>query len=116
MLSPRQLIATLVLYTGVAGPALAAGKPDLVVLWEQWRQFEPPRVEQCLPDYAAQAMAAKAHELARFQQRLAALDGTGWTMAQKDDQRLVAAEMNGMDFDLRVLRPWARDPSFYASV
>jgi hypothetical protein len=24
--------------------------------------------------------------------------------------------MNGMDFDLRVLKPWARDPSFYANV
>ena len=24
--------------------------------------------------------------------------------------------MNGLDFDLRVLRPWARDPAFYKSV
>src|SRR3546814_19092737 len=24
--------------------------------------------------------------------------------------------MNGMDFDQRVLRPWARDPSFYVTV
>src|SRR3546814_6693719 len=24
--------------------------------------------------------------------------------------------MNGLDFDLRVLKPWARDPSFYATV
>ena len=24
--------------------------------------------------------------------------------------------MNGLDFDLRVRQPWARDPSFYATV
>ena len=24
--------------------------------------------------------------------------------------------MNGLDFDLRVLRPWARDPAFYKSI
>ncbi len=112
----RRLTATLFLCTSMTGPALAARYPDLVALWKEWRQFEPPRIEQCVPDYGAPAMAAKARELARFQDRLAALDATGWTVAQQDDKRLVAAEMNGLDFDLRVLRPWARDPSFYASV
>jgi len=29
---------------------------------------------------------------------------------------LIEAKMNGLDFDLRVRRPWARDPSFYATV
>src|SRR5262249_36263059 len=36
--------------------------------------------------------------------------------AQLNDFRLVKAEMNGLDFNLRVLRPWARDPAFYVSV
>ena len=26
------------------------------------------------------------------------------------------AEMKGMDFDHRVLTPWTRDPTFYASI
>src|SRR5262249_58539961 len=43
-------------------------------------------------------------------------DTSGWLVAQLGDRKLVAAEMNGMDFELRVLKPWARDPSFYANV
>ncbi|HSL72711.1 MAG TPA: DUF885 family protein, partial [Longimicrobiales bacterium] len=29
---------------------------------------------------------------------------------------LVRAEMNGIDFNIRVLQPWARDPAFYSSI
>ena len=32
------------------------------------------------------------------------------------DYELVRAEMNGFDFDARVLQPWARDPAFYLRV
>ena len=32
------------------------------------------------------------------------------------DYRLVLAEMNGLDFYIRVLKPWTRDPAFYKSV
>jgi uncharacterized protein (DUF885 family) len=61
-------------------------------------------------------MAAKAEGLAEFKRRLAAFDTRKWTMSQRIDLRYVEAEMNGLDFDLRVLKPWARDPSFYAHV
>ena len=99
----------------MSAPA-ASGYQSLVQLWTKWRQFEPPLVEHCLPDYGAAAMAEKARQLAKFQQQLASIDTSGWSVADLGDKRLVAAEMNGMDFDLRVLKPWARDPSFYANV
>jgi hypothetical protein len=37
-------------------------------------------------------------------------------VAQRVDYEIVRAEMNGLDFDLRVLQPWARDPAFYHSL
>ena len=89
---------------------------SLVELWMKWRQFEPPMVENCVPDYGVAAMSEKAQGLAKFQRQLASIDTSKWSVAQLGDKRLVAAEMNGMDFDLRVLKPWARDPSFYANV
>jgi hypothetical protein len=61
-------------------------------------------------------MARKAAALPEWRARLAAIDTSGWTPAQRVDHRLVEAEMNGFDFDLRVLRPWARDPNFYVSL
>lgn len=43
-------------------------------------------------------------------------DPSGWPVARQVDYHLVRAEMNGLDFNHRVLRPWARDPAFYLSV
>src|SRR5437588_12194727 len=61
-------------------------------------------------------MAAQAARLAALQKRLAAFDAGGWTRPQQIDPEIVRAEMNGLDFDHRVLRPWARDPAFYVTV
>jgi hypothetical protein len=44
------------------------------------------------------------------------MDTTGWTTPQKVDWTIVWAEMNGYDFNERVLRSWVRDPAFYKSV
>lgn len=109
------LIAAFIL--SASGPALAADSyQSLVSLWRDWRSFQPPTVENCVPDYSAAAMATKAKRLEGFQSRLAAIDATGWSEARLIDKKIVAAEMNGMDFDMRVLTPWARDPSFYATI
>ncbi len=69
-----------------------------------------------VPDYGATAMAAKAAALPGWQRRLEAIDRQGWPIEHLNDYKLVKAEMNGLDFNLRVLRPWARDPAFYVSV
>ena len=88
----------------------------LVQLAGEWRSFEQPQVTRCVPDYGAAAMAAKAAELPAWRARLAAIDTKDWSVGQQVDARLVGAEMDGLDFDLRVRRPWARDPSFYATL
>jgi hypothetical protein len=98
------------------GAQAAPGHSDLVKLFKEWRAFETPVVNNCVPDYTAAAMAAKAEGLAAFRKRLQAFDAKGWTPAHRADLSYVEAEMNGLDFDLRVLKPWARDPSFYAHV
>jgi hypothetical protein len=112
----RLFLATLAAAAAAPGAASAAGYGDLQKLWKEWRAFAPPAVENCAPDYGAAAMEKKAAGLAAFQKRLAAIDPASWTPMRKGDYRIVAAEMNGLDFDLRVLKPFARDPSFYATV
>jgi hypothetical protein len=61
-------------------------------------------------------MAAQHRELATYQRRLVALDTTGWPTPAQVDYHIVRAEMNGLDFDHRVLRPWANNPAFYVTV
>ncbi len=102
---------------GSMRPAVAAGGyDDLVSFFADWRAFQKPKLVNGVPDYSAAAMAAQHRELARYRQRLAAIDPTGWPIAQQVDWRIVEAEMNGLDFDHRVLRPWANNPAFYVTV
>jgi Bacterial protein of unknown function (DUF885) len=102
----------------VAGMGLKVGGsyPDLVELFETWRAFEKPRLLDGAPDYTAESMALQAAGLRAFQDRLASIDPSSWPVEQQVDYHVVRAEMNGLDFDLRVLRPWQRDPAFYTSV
>ena len=69
-----------------------------------------------MPDYRAGAMAAQHRELATYRGRLEAIDPAAWPIPQQVDYHIVRAEMNGLDFDHRVIRPWANDPSFYVTL
>ena len=90
--------------------------PALVTLFAEWRAFVRPAITRGVPDYSAAATARLAAALPRWQARLAAIDRTGWDLQENDDARLIQAEMNGLDFQLRSLKPWARDPSFYQTI
>ncbi len=101
-----------------APPAMAApaGEAALRQLFADWRAFALPPVGDWRSDYGPAAITARTAALAKFRTRLAAIDPAGWPVAARNDWLLVESELNGMDFELRVLRPWARDPSFYANV
>lgn len=86
---------------------------DLASFFEEWRAFQKPPVENSVPDYSSGAMATQHAALAGYQQRLAAIDTTGWSVESRIDYHIVQAEMHGLDFDHRVLRPWSRNPAFY---
>src|ERR1700687_4265485 len=96
--------------------ALAASHADLVSLFAGWRAFQRPKVVNGVPDYRPAAMAGQARELRLYQQRLQAIDPRSWPVAQQVDLQIVRAEMNGLDFDHRVLRRWARKPGVYVTV
>ena len=89
---------------------------QLQALFADWRAFQQPAMVGGVPDYSAAAMARKERDFAAYRARLKALDTKNWSATQKGDYRLVEAEMNGLDFYFRVLKPWARDPGFYLTV
>ncbi|NNE08241.1 MAG: DUF885 family protein [Gemmatimonadetes bacterium] len=86
---------------------------DLVEFFFDWRAFHAPPNTNGVPDYSPEAMHRRHAELARWQERLAAADTSGWTIAEQIDWYIVRAEMNGLDFAHRVKKPWSRDPAFW---
>lgn len=94
----------------------AAPDADLVAVWREWRAFQRPGRVDGVPDYTPAAMARRLAGLPELRRRLAAIDTTGRPIAWRVDLELVRAEMNGLAFDHRVLRPWARNPAFYVMV
>ena len=83
---------------------------DLLNLFEEFRDFAGVDYQQ--PNFTA-AMENKFSELREFQSLLGNFDISSWPVSEQIDFHLVRAEMNGLEFQLRVLRPWVRDPAFY---
>ena len=108
-------------FATLAGPvhadeAKAPGYGELLQLFQDWRAFERPPFVNGAPDYTAATFARRHQELARYRARLDAIDAKGWPVEQQVDHALVRAEMNGLDFYIRVLQPWVRDPAFYTTI
>ena len=95
---------------------MASTHDDLVGLFEEWRAFESPTLLNGAPDYTAERFAIRQHDYLELRARLDAFDIGDWPISEQVDWHLVRAEMNGYDFNRRVLKPWARDPAFYKSI
>ena len=104
------LIALAAVGGGLGLSAGAGGYEELTRLFEEWRTFQRPPLLDGIPDYGASAMARQHRELPAWQKRLSAIDTRGWPVPQQVDWHLVRAEMNGLDFDHRVLQAVGQQP------
>jgi hypothetical protein len=89
---------------------------SLVDLFYEWREFENPPLLNGAPNYTKNSFNKRHVEFKKLRARLKKIDVSGWEKAQKIDFEVVLAEMNGYDFNYRVLRPWQRDPAFYQTI
>ncbi|MEJ2584124.1 MAG: hypothetical protein P8Z38_03490 [Robiginitalea sp.] len=102
--------------SGLGQEADANSYEGLIRLFREWRAFETPPMKDGAPDYTEAGRSARWPEFKKLQARLQVIDTTGWPVSRKVDWMIVWAEMNGYDFNQRVLQPWVRDPAFYKSV
>jgi hypothetical protein len=86
---------------------------DLTSLFKEWRELQKPKIINGVPDYTPAAMKEQKRDLEKMKSRLVAVNYETWPISQQVDFHLVRAEMNGLEFDHRVLRPWSRNPCFY---
>jgi hypothetical protein len=88
----------------------------LVSLFKEWRAFENPPLRSGAPDYTVETFNKRLPGFKKLQLKLNAIDTSTWSTEHKVDWMIVWAEMNGYDFNHRVLKPWTRDPAFYKTI
>ena len=89
---------------------------DLVTLFNAWRTFETPPKFDGAPDYRKAIFTKRMAAFEQLRADHAAIDTSNWSIPHKVDWMVVWAEMNGFDFNYRILKPWKRDPAFYKSI
>ncbi|MDH3440003.1 MAG: DUF885 family protein [Gammaproteobacteria bacterium] len=111
-------IFTTLLLLSFAGFANAQGgsHADLLEFFAEWRAFEVPPDLDGAPDYTAATFARRHQSFLAMRDQLDGFAIDSWPIEQQVDWHLVRAEMNGFDFNHRVLKPWVRDPAFYDTV
>lgn len=95
---------------------VALSHEQLVSFFQEWRDFEHPPLLEGAPDYTLSTFNKRWPIFKQLKQRWQNIDTTGWPIEQQVDWQLIGAELNGFDFNYRVLKPWQRDPAFYKTV
>ncbi|HIN02537.1 MAG TPA: hypothetical protein EYM60_04285 [Candidatus Marinimicrobia bacterium] len=114
-----------IIYVLLMGVTSMHAKPDirqppqyqaLVDLFKDWREFEdPPRLNGA-PDYTADRFEKAQQNFKTLEERLNRIKIDDWAVPYQVDWHIVRAEMNGYDFNYRILKPWIRDPAYYQTV
>ncbi|MBT5187359.1 MAG: hypothetical protein HOH19_07795 [Kordiimonadaceae bacterium] len=89
---------------------------DLVTLFKDWRSFETPPIRHGAPDYTVGTFDKRYPIFKTYQKRLNDFDISSWPVVDQVDWHVIRAEMNGFDFNHRILKPWVRDPAYYKSL
>ena len=89
---------------------------DLVDLFKDWRKFESPPLLNGAPDYTQERFSNDQEKFSELRDKLNNFDISKWSISNQIDWHIVRAEMNGYDFNFRILRPWQRDPAFYQTI
>ena len=91
-------------------------RQELEELFTDWRQFEIPPLKNGAPDYSNETFKNRMPEFRKLRDRLIKIDKSELETKSKIDWSIIWAEMNGFEFNFRVLKPWERDPAYYKSV
>ena len=89
---------------------------DLIDLFKEWREFETPPLLNGAPDYTDKRFNNDQKKYKELRNSLDQFKIDDWSISNQIDWHIIRAEMNGYDFNFRVLMPWKRDPAFYQTI
>jgi hypothetical protein len=86
---------------------------SLEELFNEWRAFEIPPLRNGVPDYRQETFDLRSGDFQKLRNTLEALVKDEWPIEDQIDWHILWAEMNGYEFNTKVLKSWQRDPAFY---
>ena len=86
---------------------------SLEELFNDWRAFEIPPFKNGVPDYRQETFDRRADDFRKLRNTLEALPIDQLPTEDQIDWHILWAEMNGYEFNTKVLKSWQRDPAFY---
>ena len=92
------------------------GYQSLTQLFEQWREFEQPPLFNGAPDYRSKTFDSRYETFESIRKKLFKIETANWSIENKIDWHILWAELNGYEFNHKLLKPWQRDPAFYKSI
>lgn len=90
-----------------------AGWNRLLQLHKDFIALRDAGMKDATHDFSPSAIQARRAQLEELRSRLNTISPSAWPISQKVDWVLVRTELDDLGFRYRVIRPWARDPSFY---
>jgi hypothetical protein len=106
------MVASSWLASGAAAE-MPAGYDGLVALFKDYQAWNAANTADVLADLGPAAIEKRRAGLTALQERLAAINPSGWSAAQKNDYLIVRSELDKQEFIFTVTRPWQRDPVCY---
>ena len=85
----------------------------LTAIHQEFQTIRRPTITVGVPEYSSAGLSAQRNALRQLRARLDAIDPHSWPVPQQVDYLLVRANMDALDFDHRIMRPWSRDPALY---
>lgn len=97
-------------------PQSDASRAELVAIADSLRALRRPPIANGVPQFSDATVASWRSGLARLTERHAALPVAGWSIPDRVDHAVVGTQLAAFDFELRVSRPWERDPGHWVDL
>ncbi len=94
----------------------SATRDSLAQLSQAIRALREPAVANGVPDFSPAAVANWQRGLAELRARHGRFTTRDWPVSDRIDHILVGVQLDALDFDLRVLKPWTRDPGHWVDL
>ena len=113
------MVRVFVVFVLLVGSGLAqanAGYEKVVEIFHAVENYRQPLLTKKNLDYSPNAVEARHAQLRALRKQLDGIDPSAWSVSERVDYLLVRSQLDKLEFEFRVLRPWSRDPGLYVDL